>query len=210
MEVHRRSKREQRGAMDASLKTTLPASPPLTDTPLRRALPDALARSQFLNSTRSEMYSCLELFYSHVKGVVSLMLGLVTAVAALVGLLSHVDGGHSSQLVTISKIGAITVLMLMLPFAIISSIILARYYRLYVAALLYAADLHRAEGITGHYWLDEIERYRTKLGVDAANNDIVIKYRTYSWPHTWSLYTALLISIAIAGFVFGLIIVATL
>jgi hypothetical protein len=196
--------------MDSPFKTTLPTSPPPIDTPLRRALPDAQARSQFLSSTRSEMYSCLELFYSHVKGVVSLMLGLVTAVAALVGLLSHIGGERASQLVTISKIGAITVLMLMLPFAIVSSIILARYYRLYVAALLFAADLHRAEGITGHYWFDEIERYRAKFGVDAANNDVVIKYRTYSWPHTWSLYTVLLISIAIAGFVFGLIIVATL
>ncbi len=179
------------------------------ETPLRRSLPDPSARAQFLNATRSEMYSCLELFYSHVKGVVYLMLGLVTGIAALAGLISHVNGENSGELVMISKIGATSVLMLMLPFAIISSIILARYYRLYVAALLFAADLHRGEGITGHSWLDEIETYRTKLGPD-ANNERVIRKRTYSWPHTWSLYTALFLIIALAAFAFGIAIATTL
>jgi len=179
-------------------------------TPLQRAFPDPIARVEFLNATRSEMYTCLELFYSHVKGVVSLMLGLVTGIAALVGLVSHVSTGNSNELAAMSKIGAVSVLMLMLPFAIISSIILARYCRLYVAALLFAADLHRNEGITGHSWLDEIERYRTKLGPNAANNELLIRKRTYSWPHTWSLYTLLLILIALAGFVFGIAIIGTL
>jgi hypothetical protein len=153
------------------------------------------------------MYSCLELFYSHVKGVISLMLGLVTGVAAVVGLVSHVDGPSSIELVKIAKIGSVTVLMLMLPFALVSSVILARYYRLYVAALIFAADLHRAEGLTGHAWLDEIERYRAKFGDSAENTDSIIKRRTYSWPHTWSLYSSLLLFIAIAGFLFGLSII---
>src|SRR5690348_1424750 len=96
------------------------------DTPLRRAFPDGQARVAFLNSTRSEMYDCLGLYYSHVRGVVSLMLGLVTGIAAIVGLASHVNGRNATELVTISKIGAVSVLMLMPPFAAISSIILAR------------------------------------------------------------------------------------
>lgn len=202
-------RRDSQIAYRASSHPKSPPTDPL-DTPLRRALPDAQARVAFLNSTRSEMYSCLELYYSHVRGVVSLMLGLVTGIAAVVGLVSHVNSGSSAELATISKIGAATVLMLMPPFAAISSIILARYYRLYVAALLFAADLHRSEGISGHSWLDEIEKYRSRLGAGAGDNELVIRKRTYSWPHTWSLYTALLFLIAIAGLAFGIAILVTM
>jgi hypothetical protein len=202
-------KRDRRIAYGVGSDSRSSLTDPL-DTPLRRALPEAQARAAFLNSTRSEMYTCLELYYSHVKGVVSLMLGLVTGIAAVVGLVSHVNGSNSTELVTISKIGAASVLMLMPPFAVISSIILARYYRLYVAALLFAADLHRGEGISGHSWLDEIEKYRIRLGPRGADNELVIRKRTYSWPHTWSLYTALLFLIALAGFAFGIIIITTI
>jgi len=193
---------------DVAIRVSALADP--VDTPLRRVLPDPQARVSFLNATRSEMYACLELYYSHVKGVVSLMLGLVTGIAALVGIVSHVGGSKTAELAAMSKIGAVSVLMLMPPFAVISSIILARYYRLYVAALLFAADLHRSEGISGHSWFDEIEKYRKNLGPRGADNEHVIRKRTYSWPHTWSLYTTLLLLIALAGFVFGIAIVTTL
>ena len=180
------------------------------DTPLRRAFPDGQARVAFLNSTRSEMYDCLGLYYSHVRGVVSLMLGLVTGIAAIVGLASHVNGRNATELVTISKIGAVSVLMLMPPFAAISSIILARYYRLYVAALVFSADLHRNEGISGHSWFDEIEKCRDSLGTARADNELVIRKRTYSFPHSWSLYTTLLSLISLTGFAFGIIIITTI
>src|SRR5262249_8574202 len=116
----------------------------------------------------------------------------------------------SAGLIQMAKVGAVTVLMLMLPFAIISSIILARYYGLYVSALVYAADLHKAEGLTGHHWLDEIERYRAKFGSEAVDNGLIMRRRTSSWPLSWSLYALRIVTIAVAGFIFGVALIATM
>jgi hypothetical protein len=117
---------------------------------------------------------------------------LHAAVFTILGFALQNLEGPGDNLDGILKIGGALVLILILPLGIVSILIIARYYRLYAAALVYAANLHKAEGIDHHQWFREIERYRQRLGPGTADDDL-IRRRTYGWPHSWILYSILII-----------------
>ena len=168
---------------------------------------DEQARSELLNATRAEMYGALELFHKHVQHSVSLLFALITAVAVAVGVVAK-DGSVEPQLIQVVRYAGGGVLLLALPFGYVSWKILSRYYRLYVAALIYAADLHQAEGIAGHPWFVEIEQYRKKCGV--GNSDRLLDERTKGWRHTGALYALLVAFISLAAGVGGVLILVLL
>lgn len=155
------------------------------------------------------MYSALDLFHTHVRHILSIMFALLTAVFAILGFTLQDVEGSEENLDSILKIGGAMVLILILPLGAVSILIIGRYYRLYVAALVYAANLHKAEGIDGHQWFREIERYRQRLGVGASDDDL-IRRRTYGWPHSWILYSIVIITQALGSFAFGVVLLTAI
>jgi hypothetical protein len=162
---------------------------------LRTALPADDARGQFLSSTRREMYDSLALFHTHVKGVVSFMLGLVTAV---LGIVSLVVSRNPSPMMSVVGNAAPVILVLLLPFSIVSVLVIGRYYKLYVAALVYAARLHEEEGLGDHFWFVEVNELRQRLG-SGTTDDKVVRVRTRGWPHSLALYSTLILVLGVVS-----------
>lgn len=123
-------------------------SPRMRSTPLRLALPSDDTRGQYLSATRREMYDALALFHAHVKSVVSLMFGIMTAVMAVVGIV--LERNDSPKLISVVLHVAPAILALIFLFGLVSIVSIGRYYRLYVEALAFAVILHDQEGIDGH------------------------------------------------------------
>jgi hypothetical protein len=171
-------------------------SPARSPTPLRQALPDDQARAQFLNATRREMYDALALFHAHVKGTIALMFSIITAVVAIVGV--AINRNTPPQILSLVLNGAPIILILIFPFSIISILVIGRYYKLYVAALFYASQTHREEGIGGHYYFADAEAMREKLSGKISERRL-IQRRTYGWPHSWSLYALLIFFIGLSA-----------
>lgn len=164
-------------------------------------LPDPNAKSVLLSSARKDMYDALSLFHDHVKHSLSLMFAVLTAVFAIFGLILR--GDVSSFDPTIVRVLGGLVLVLLFLLGVISVIIVSRYYELYVAALIYAAELHESAGLNSHAWFQEIERYRSKLGNDVQLHQL-LKKRAHGWPHTWLLYVMLIGAISFIGLGVGL------
>ncbi len=173
---------------------------------LRSIFPDDGARSAFLSSARQEMYDALKLFHDHVKYSLRMMLTVFTVVFAILGLVLRGSAPLSFDPKVILILGGL-ILVLTGPLGIISTYVISRYYELYVAALIYAAELHEAEGLGSHVWFqrieDDREYLRKKLGRDDVPQDLLVKRRTRGWPHSWILYTLLIGLIAVVGVVAG-------
>lgn len=171
---------------------------------LKAILPDDEARSAFLSSVRKEMYDALSLYHDHVKHSLSLMFAVLTAVFAILGFFMKGDAPAAPS-PAIMRVFAGSVLVSLFPMGVISTIIISRYYKLYVAALVYAAELHEAVGLGSHAWFEQIREYRSKLGETSSRGDLIRK-RTYGWPHSWLLYAILIWFIAVIGLFVGLLI----
>ena len=174
---------------------------------IKLALPNEEAKSAFLSSARNEMYSALSLFHNHVKYTISLMFALLTAVFAIFGIALK-EVGANPQLINQFKFIGGLILSLLFPLGIVSIIIIARYYKLYVAALVYAAELHESVGLEKHLWFQEI-----LSEIKSQRNDVqkenLIKRRTYGWPHSWILYSSLIGLISLVGLIAGITLLST-
>jgi len=164
------------------------------------------AVSDFLASTREEMFNALELFHNHVKYTVSLMFSLLTAVFATFGF----SGSSNLQNMGISRelfqLIASAILFLLFPLSIISILIIGRYYKLYVSALVFAAEAHKSVGLgDNHLWFREIYKHKQRLGKHFSE-DKLIAQRTYGWLHSWILYSILIGIIGLVGIFTGIMI----
>jgi hypothetical protein len=164
-------------------------TPRVPSSPLRFALPSDEARGQYLSATRRETYDALALFHAHVKSSVSLMFGIMTAVMAVVGIV--LQRSASPKLLSVVLHSAPVILMLVFPFSVVAVLVTGRYYRFYVAALVYAASLHDQEGIGEHQWFGEIKALKSTLG-DTTDENRIVHARMYSWPNSWLLYALLI------------------
>lgn len=171
---------------------------------IRAAFKDDQAVSAFLSDTRKEMYDALSLFYTHVKHTVSLMLTLMTAVFAIFGVALGQTNPKPEILYIFKTIGGV-ILLALFPLGIVSILIIARYYKLYVAALIYSADLHASIGLDSHSWFQQIKEDLESLPRGATEKDLLYK-RTYGWPHSWILYSSLIIILSILSFISGIFI----
>ena len=166
------------------------------------------ARNAFLSSTRKEMYSALNLFHEHVRYTISLMFTLLTAVFAILGLGNNAALSMSVNNPYILKLTASVILFLLFPLGIIFIAIIGRYYRLYVAALVFAAEAHETMELDQHLWFEEIKLSRQKLGNQYTKNKL-ISSRVYQFPNGWILYSMLIGTISIAGLFLGVTILST-
>lgn len=174
---------------------------------IKTALPNDGARSAFLSSTRQEMYNALNLFYTHVQHTISLMFTILTVVFAVFGIVLREAGSSPQLLLILRSVGGL-ILSLLFPLGIVSILIIARYYKLYVAALIYAAELHKSVALNSHAWFEHIEKDLKSLGDDARKEDLIRK-RTYGWPHSWILYSILIAILSVVGLIGGIILLSS-
>src|SRR5215208_747199 len=183
-----------------------------------RIFTDQQATSNLLSSARKEMYDALRLFQDHVKHLLSLMFTVMAAVFAVLGLIIKEEAPELINPTIISVLGGL-VLILLFPLGLFSTIIISRYYRLYVCALTYAADLHESVGQGNHPWFKEAIKKRDDLFKEAIKErdnleppdpDLFlgkfIDKRTYGWPHSWRLYAILIGLVASTSLVVGILI----
>jgi len=163
------------------------------------------ARAFVLNSLRQEMYRALELFHNHVKYTLSMIFSLITAVL-LIFKLGTENIEMFSMHTEITQTIAATLLCFVFPLGIISAIIIGRYYKLYVAALVYAAKAHQNSGIENFAWFTDITTYESTQE-DKLSEKKLINRRAYTWPHSWSLYALLIVSISTTSLILGISII---
>ena len=175
---------------------------------LQSVFPDDQARSNFLSSARQEMYNALALFHAHVRHTLSLMFAIMAIIFGISGLGPGLTGAEQQMLGEFRLIGGI-VLSLLLPLGIVSIFIIARYYKLYVAALVYAAELHESVSLASHVWFEDIRNKLKSLSDDEAKQKLV-RERTYGWPHSWILYSLLIAILSTASLVSGIIILVNI
>jgi len=170
---------------------------------IKSALRNDEAKSAFLSSARQETYDALALFHTHVKHTVSLLFTLLTAVFAMFGIAPRETEASPASPHHMFKLARTLILSLLFPLRIASILIAARYCKRYVAALIYAAELHESMGLDSHTWFEHLEDDMRPLGDDARKEDRIEK-RTYAWPHSWILYSILVAVLSIAGLIFGI------
>jgi hypothetical protein len=159
---------------------------------------DDQAVGNFLTAARTEMYDSLRLFQEHVKHLLSLMFTVLTAVFAILGFIIKVEDPPVLDPAAVALLGG-SILILMFFLGNISTIIISRYYRLYVSALVYAADLHEQMGLGSHVWFQDLT---TKRSRSESLPDFVNK-RAYGWPHSWILYAILIWALSNASLICG-------
>ena len=91
----------------------------------------------------------------------------------------------------------------MLPLGILSILIIGQYYKLYVAALIYSAELHDSLGLGSHSWFEHIKEYQKSLPGDASKDNLLNR-RTYGWPHSWILYSILIAILGLLSLIGGI------
>ena len=162
---------------------------------------DESAISSMLNASRQEMYNALSLFHTHVKHTVSLMLTIMTAVFAVLGFSLKETSASPVLLSTFRIIGGILLISLF-PLGLISILIIARYYKLYVAALLYASELHESVDLCTHAWFEHLKK-DLKSVPENGGKEALLKKRTYGWPHSWILYSILIVVLSLLSLLGG-------
>ena len=163
---------------------------------------DDQAIGNFLTAARAEMYDALRLFQDHVKHLLSLMFTVLTAIFAILGFIikGELPPGFDPTIVALLG-GSILVLMFFL--GNISTIIISRYYRLYVSALIFAADLHESMGLPSHRWFLDLTEERSSP--DSPGR--FVNNRAYGWPHSWRLYAILIWVLSNASLIGGALII---
>lgn len=172
---------------------------------IKEVLKDDSARGEFLSASRKEMYDALSLFYTHVKHTISLMLSIMTAVFVIFGVALK-DTASRAEIEPLFKLLGGVILSALFPLGIVSILIIGRYYKLYVAALMFAGELHTSVGLSSHAWFEHIREDAESLGQTAGKKEVLHK-RTYGWPHSWILYSMLIAVLSLLNLIVGISII---
>lgn len=171
---------------------------------LRRSAPSPEVAKGQLAPSREEMYRALELYYTHVKYVITIMFSFLTALFAILGL--------SEKLVakvlpseTIKVVVGAALIIMPLPFALLTILIILRYYEVYVSSLIFALRVHLAAGVeASHPWfvrtIEQAQRWQVKVKGDTA----FLRRRALSPKDTFFLYACLIAFFAILTLFCGL------
>lgn len=132
-------------------------------------------------SAHSEMYSALNLYYSHVSHLIGGILALDAGLIAL-------------QQLSVNTSLLLNFLFICVPIVIailagVSIQILMRYYEVYVAALVYATAMHR-QHLSRHWWFlrTYIQAFTWKRERKINDLKSYVKARARSKQDTFHLY----------------------
>ncbi len=102
------------------------------------------------------MYDSLSVFYSQVRYTLSI--GVLLIGAALLIVEFSLRPGSGTELVGLRIVGA-WILLAMVPLGVLAWLITRESYRLYVSAVVYAAQVHLAAKVETHHWFDWVFLY---------------------------------------------------
>jgi hypothetical protein len=149
------------------------------------------AKGQLVPS-RKEMYKALELYYTHVKYVITIMFSFLTALFAILGL-SQKLGSDVFPLETIRVVVSVALITLF-PLALLAILIILRYYEVYVSSLIFALRVHLgANMVSAHPWLVRtLKQAKTWIEDIKCDGDFLRK-RALSLKDTFFLYACVII-----------------
>jgi hypothetical protein len=100
------------------------------------------------------------------------------------------------------------ILLIVFLISLVSIVVIWRYYRLYVAALVFSAKQHENAKITDHVWFIEVLLKEKEIKAeypDLSDKEILAKLvnnRTKTFPHSFVLYAFILFLIGlVSGYV---------
>ena len=169
--------------------------------------PEAL--SNLLNGCRQDVYSALSLYQIHVKYATTLIISLLTVVGVVFSIL-RVTGVNLAMTRTV-EIGAVMLMMVAFFIGLVSLLVIARYYNVYISALLYGAQIHFAAGMSGFYWFERIietlqkEHIKKQKKKQEINKKKFIFIRTWSWKDSHLWYAAFLAILSFICLIVGIV-----
>lgn len=164
-----------------------------------------------LSASRQEMYDALTLFYSHVKHTLSLLITIITAVFAILAfaLKENIAKSNPDILPILSQMGG-SILFIVFIISLISIAVIWRYYRLYVAALIFSSKQHIKAKMPEHIWFIEVEKLEKEISskYPKLSEEQVLKKlvnnRAITFPHSFILYAVILLIIGLVGLYSGI------
>lgn len=149
--------------------------------------------TETLNELRAEMITALELFFSHVKYTLTILLSMIGAGLAVGSFALSPDARGTTVLFPV----ACAVLVLVLPVSIVATRLVQRYYRIYVSYYVYAARAHVARAAP-HPWFNFLQNYVADLNDDKAVDDFITNVR-HEEHHSWRYYDLLMRGIGVGS-----------
>ena len=107
-----------------------------------------------LTASRREMYRAAELFHTHFRQVISLVITVWTAIFAVFGFVISKEDLNSKYLAGLAFLAAL-ILVALFWLSIKSAYAIGRWYRLYCAAQLFSARLHKKTDLPMHVYFEE-------------------------------------------------------
>lgn len=158
-----------------------------------------LRYEEMLDFSRQNMIKTLELFFEHTKYTLTLMMTVLTAVLAIAAFSIEKFGDKEDQLRLVYFVDAVLLFMLV-PIALVSTKLIARYYKLYVACYVYAARLHARHALVDHPWFVEITQRVRDLEDQSAVEDFMSNHKA-SGGQSWQFYRRLIWLVGAVGLV---------
>jgi len=172
---------------------------------LCEGVPQRVDIEKILTPSRKGVYKTLELFHSHVRYVITIMFSLLTALFAILTFSENL--GVEKEVIE-TFIGYFLVAISVV--AIISIVIIHRYYLVYVSSLVFAVRVHLASPFKyTHPWFIRTIEQAKKWG-NIKNDLEFIKKRARSPTDTFVLYACIIFLLACLSGYSGLRILASL
>lgn len=144
-----------------------------------------------LSATRQEFYDSLATFYSQVRHLISLFIALFVAL----GFVLKETQGQTSIVMGFSG----GLLLMTATISFFAYRIITAQYALYVAAVIYSAQMHIAMGIDSHFWFNEVHKF-TK---GSANKRDIIDRWMWQSDSTAKNYLFIIISFTVGACLSG-------
>ena len=105
-------------------------------------------------AARTEYMGALDLFFQHAQHAIQLQLGVIGATATLLGIAGAALGDRMGTSATAAGMVLAGCLLMSMPWVSRSAVaVLTAHYRLYLYALVFAAELQEMGGLPVHGWL---------------------------------------------------------
>lgn len=108
-----------------------------------------------VSDSRQEFMNCLQLFFDHARHSLQIQLGLLTAIATVLGVTAAI-GDLTPRVLGFALMTFGALLIGMHLVARTSLRVLRAHYHLYIYALIFSAEMHALSGIPFNGWLNRV------------------------------------------------------
>lgn len=161
---------------------------------LKKGVPKSADIEKILTPSREEMYRALQLYHAHVRYVITIMLSLITAMFAILGLSARLGDVIAEPEIISTVVGAL--LIAGCPVALIAVVIIWRYYLVYLSSLVFAVRVHLGSPFKiTHPWFNRTIEQAIRWS--KVRDDIGFIHKRASSPtDTFMLYVYIILCLA--------------